>query len=204
MEKLYLEIPSIDRKEEALEYLQEHVQFGSRLNGTGRLKDCLKGLTYEEWLDDVINCQEKSYAEAKNLVSATTYFSIRESDNKIIGMVNLRHYLNDYLKNFGGHIGYGIRPLERRKGYAKIQLYLTLLEAQKLGIDKVMVDCIQTNEGSEKTIQALGGVFDRQVYEENRQVTLNNYWIDVNESIEKYKDKYAAFICTVDEKKNNK
>lgn len=201
MEKFYLEVPTMERKQEALEYLKEHVDFGSDLNGTGGLKDCLKGITYDEWLNDVIRCQEKSYAEAKKLVPATTYFTIRESDNKIVGMVNLRHYLNDYLKKFGGHVGYGIRPLERRKGYAKIQLYLTLLEAQKLGIDKIMVDCVNTNEGSEKTIQALGGLFDKEVYEENMKVTLNNYWIDVNENIEKYKDKYAPFITDTIERK---
>ena len=64
-----------------------------------------------------------------------------------------------------------------------------------------MADCVNTNEGSEKTIQALGGIFDRSVYEENKQVTFNNYWIDVNESVEKYKDKYSPFICRPNEKK---
>lgn len=116
-------------------------------------------------------------------------------------MINFRHYLNDYLKNYGGHIGYAIRPTERRKGYAKIQLYLVLLEAQKMGLDKVMVDCVNTNESSEKTIKALGGIFDREVYEENRQVTLHNYWINVDESIEKNKDKYQPFISNTNEKK---
>ena len=194
MEKFYLELPTIERKQEALDYLQEHINNGSDLNGTGGLKDCLRGTTYEEWLDDVIKCQEKEYAESKNLVPATTFFTIRENDNKIVGMVNLRHYLNDYLKNYGGHIGYGIRPSERRKGYAKIQLYLTLIEAQKLGIDKVMVDCINTNIGSERTILSLGGEFDREVYEDNKNVTLNNYWITVNDSINKYKDIYEKYI----------
>lgn len=194
MEKFYLEIPTLERKQEALDYLQEHLDNGSNLNGTGGLKDCLNGISYEEWLDDVIKTQEQEYAESKNLVPATTFFTIRESDNKIIGMVNLRHYLNEYLQNFGGHIGYGIRPTERKKGYAKIQLYLTLIEAKKLGIDNVMVDCINTNIGSEKTILALGGKFDREVYEKNKNKVLNNYWIDVNQSIEKYKDKYEQFI----------
>lgn len=201
MERFYLEIPSIERKKEALEYLQEHVELASNLNGTGGLNECLKGLTYEEWLDDVIKCQERSYAESKKLVPATTYFTIRESDNKIIGMINFRHYLNEYLRNFGGHIGYGIRPTERGKGYAKVQLYLGLLEAKKMGIDKVMVDCVDTNEASEKTIKALGGVFEREVYEENRRVTLHNYWINVDESVENNQDKYEHFICNTNEKK---
>ena len=197
MEKFYFELPRIERKQEALEYLQEHVDIGSNLNGTGGLSNCLKGVSYEDWLDDVIKCQEKEYAESKNLVPATTFFTIRENDNKIVGMVNLRHYLNDYLKNFGGHIGYGIRPSERKKGYAKIQLYLALLEAQKLGLDKVMVDCVNTNIGSERTILAIGGEFEKEIYEEDRKVTLNNYWIDVNKSIEKYKSIYEPSIKKV-------
>lgn len=57
MEIFHLEIPSIERKAEALEYLEEHVRFASNLNGTGGLDKCLKGLTYEEWLDNVIKCQ---------------------------------------------------------------------------------------------------------------------------------------------------
>ena len=194
MEKFYLELPTIERKQEALDYLQEHVDNGSDLNGTGGLKDCLEGITYEEWLDDVIKFQEKEYAESKNKVPGTTFFTIRESDNKIVGMVNLRHYLNDYLKNFGGHIGYGIRPTERRKGYAKIQLYLCLLEAKKLKIDRVRIDCIDTNIGSEKTMQALGGIYERSTYIKEKNKTLKKYWINVDDSIEKYEDEYKKYI----------
>ena len=194
MEKFYLELPSLERKKEALEYLQEHIKYNSRINGSGGLNRCLDGMTYEEYIDDVIKCMNKEYAESKNLVTATTYFIIRKSDNKIVGMVNFRHYLNESLKKCGGHIGYGIRPTERQKGYAKIQLYLTLLEAQKMKIDKVMVDCINTNIASDKTIQALGGIFEEEYHDTKSNYTLNNYWINVNESIEKYKDIYEAYI----------
>lgn len=79
-----------------------------------------------------------------------TYFTVRESDNRIVGMVNFRFYLKGKLLKIGGHIGYGIRPTEGRKGLAKIQLYLTLLVAQKIGLDKVMIDCTDTNIGSKK------------------------------------------------------
>ena len=60
------------------------------------------------------------------------------------------------------------RPTERRKEYAKIQLYLALIEAQKLGINKVMVNCVNTIMGSAKTILSLGGDFDREVYENKK------------------------------------
>lgn len=122
------------------------------------------------------------------------YFTIRESDNKIIGMVNIRHYLNDYLRKFGGHIGYGIRPTERRKGYNKIQLYLTLLKAQKLGLYKVMLGCSVDNLGSDKTIKALGGILERCELDESDNTMTNVYWINVDESIKKYKDEYSKYI----------
>lgn len=195
MEKFYFETPTLDRKEEALAYIQEHADSSSNINGTGGLDRCLKGMTYEKWLDDVNNCRNKEYAEEQNKVPATTFFTIRESDNKIVGMVNLRHYLNDELRRVGGHIGYGIRPSERRKGYAKIQLYLALVEAQKIGLDRVMVTCVNTNEPSDRTINALGGIFDREEWEEEENSTLNVYWINVNDSLEKYSDEYSKFIA---------
>ena len=194
MEKFYLEIPSIERKEEALDYLKEHIDYKSDINGTEGINRIKDGFTYEDWLDEVTKAPDEEWAKSVGRVPATTYFTIRESDNKIIGMVNFRHSLNERLRKIGGHIGYGIRPTERRKGYAKIQLYLTLLEAQKLGLDKVMVDCIETNIGSEKTILALGGEFEEKVFDETRQKYLKNYWINVDEALEKYKDIYGKQV----------
>ena len=201
MEKFYFEKPSITRKEEAIEYLSEHVKCNSEINGHGGLKKMLSdsSYTYEKWLENLVLIQDKEYAESINWVPSSTFFTIRKSDNKIVGMVNIRHYLNDHLKKISGHIGYGIRPTERRKGYAKIQLYMALLEAQKLGLDKVMIDCIVSNVASEKTIQALGGVFDEQVYDEVNDYTLNNYWLNVDECINKYKDIYEQYIYRGDE-----
>ena len=194
MEKFYLELPSIERKEEALDYLKEHIDYKSDINGTEGINRIKDGFTYEDWLDEVTKAPDEEWAKSVGRVPATTYFTIRESDNKIIGMVNFRHSLNERLRKIGGHIGYGIRPTERRKGYAKIQLYLALLEAQKLGLDKVMVDCIETNIGSEKTILALGGELEEKVFDETRQKYLKNYWINVDESIEKYKDVYGKNV----------
>ena len=121
-----------------------------------------------------------------------TYFTVRESDNRIVGMVNFRFYLKGKLLKIGGHIGYGIRPTERRKGLAKIQLYLTLLVAQKIGLDKVMIDCTDTNIGSKKTIEALDGKYSETVID--NEETYLNYWINVNDSNEKYKQIYEEYI----------
>jgi len=194
MEKLYLEIPSLERKEDAINYLQEFIDYKSDINGSGGLDRITKGVSYEEWLENVINYMEEEYALKKGFVPASTYFTVRESDNKIVGMVNLRHYLNDVLRNIGGHIGYSIRPTERGKGYAKIQLYLALLECKKLAIEEAMVDCVKSNIKSEKTIIALGGVFDKEFYDQPHKRVLRNYFINVDESIEKYKDVYKENI----------
>ena len=107
-------------------------------------------------------------------------------------MVNFRFYLKGKLLKIGGHIGYGIRPTEGRKGLAKIQLYLTLLVAQKIGLDKVMIDCTDTNIGSKKTIEALDGKYSETVID--NEETYLNYWINVNDSIEKYKPIYEEYI----------
>ena len=193
MEKYYLEIPTIERKEEALVYVKEFYKYNSNPNGVGDLDKFIENnRSYEEWLTEIENYRDKSYAEERNRVPATTYFTIRESDNKIVGMVNFRHYLNDALLRVGGHIGYGIRPTERRKGLAKIQLFLTILEAQKMGIDKVMLDCVDTNIGSKKTIKSLGGEFSETV--EAKEKTYLNFWINVDECIEKYMPTYEKYI----------
>ena len=95
---------------------------------------------------------------------------------------------------FSGHIGYSIRPTERRKGYNKINLYLGLIEAKKLGLDKVMLGCNATNLGSDKTIQALGGILERAEIDPRDNELDNIYWINVDESIEKYKNEYDKYI----------
>ena len=195
MEKFYLETPSINRKEEAIEYINEFNEYHSDVNGTCFLDDYLnEGRPYEEWLDNTLNMRDDNYASSKGFVPGYTWFLIRENDNKMIGMINFRIRLNEELRNHGGHIGYSVRPTERRKGYNKINLYLCLLEAKKMEIDKVLLTCVDHNEGSKKTILALGGVFEKNTYDEENNETMELYWIDVNDSIKKYKDIYEKNI----------
>lgn len=121
MEKFYLAIPSLERKEEAIEYINEFYKYESQIHGTGSLdRELKKGKSYEEWLDNSLKIHDKEYAYAKGLVPSFTYFLIREEDDKIVGMVDLRLELNDYLRNIGGHIGYSIRPTERKKDIIKL------------------------------------------------------------------------------------
>ena len=195
MERFYLEEPSLERKDEIIEYLDEFVKYNSNINGTGSLDKIYDGYTFEEALERCLNMKNEEYAKSINRVPGKTFLLIRKNDNKIVGTINIRWNLSEKMLEFGGHIGYGIRPTERRKGYNKIQLYLVLLEAQKLNLDKVMIDCSVDNLGSDKTIKALGGILERCELDESDNTMTNVYWINVDESIKKYKDEYDYFIA---------
>ena len=194
MERFYLEEPSLERKDEIIEYLDEFVKYNSNINGTGSLDKIYDGYTFEEALERCLNMKNEWYAKSINRVPGKTFLLIRKDDNKIVGTINIRWNLSEKMLKFGGHIGYGIRPTERRKGYNKIQLYLVLLEAQKLNLDKVMLDCSIDNLGSDKTIKALGGILERCELDEADNTMTNVYWINVDESIKKYKDEYSKYI----------
>lgn len=164
----YLEKPSIKRKNEAKEYVKEFINKNEELKGLGKLKEVINNLTYENYLLYLDKIEKNEIEE----VPETTYFLIRREDNKIVGITNLRHYLNERLKKCGGHIGYGIRPTERNKGYAKIGLYLTLLEAKKLNIKNVRVDCKKDNIQSNKVILKVGGKLYKTVRIDSKEVNL--------------------------------
>ncbi len=184
MDKLYLEIPTIKRKKETYEYIQEHLNNNSSIHGSGSLHRYVNKdkNDYEEWLEKL----EKDYVRIpdENNVPSRTYFLIRESDNKIIGMINIRLALNEKLKKLGGHIGYGIRPSERRKGYNKINLYLALKICNEFGIDNVLLDADINNPASWKTMEALGGIRVREYYDDvNMHCTVVDYNIDVPKAL---------------------
>jgi len=110
-------------------------------------------------------------------VPDTTLFCLDKDRNIFVGAVNIRHYLNDGLLATGGHIGDGIRPSERRKGYATAMVALALEECRKLGIDRVLMCCDKDNPGSQKSITRNGGVLENEV-EEDGSIT-QRYWIQL-------------------------
>ena len=106
-------------------------------------------------------------------------FFLADLDNKhLIGAVNIRHYLNDALLKDGGHIGDGIRPSERRKGYGTLLVKMALAECQKLGIEKVLMVCDKDNIGSAKTIINCGGILENEIISDNGKIE-QRYWIDL-------------------------
>lgn len=194
METFYLEIPSLERKNEIIDYINEFVEHKSDINGTGSLDKILDGYTFEQALESCLNMQYEEYAKKFGRCQGKTFLLIRKNDNKIIGTINVRWNLTEKMKQFGGNIGYGIRPTERRKGYNKMNLYLGLIEAKKIGLDKVMLDCDVENLGSSKTMEALGGKLERTEIDPYDGILTSVYWINVDESLEKYKDEYVNSI----------
>ena len=112
-------------------------------------------------------------------VPDSVFFLLDVERDILLGAVNIRHYLNDYLLQFGGHIGDGIRPSERRKGYATEMIRLALIECKKLGIDKVLMVCDQSNIGSAKSIIKNGGILENEFVDEDGEVN-QRYWIDLD------------------------
>ncbi len=190
MERLIHVRPDMSYKEDAIAYINEHYAYNSAINGVGGLNRYLDD--YEGWLEKL--AADRVMVPNEERVPAETYFLVRESDNRIVGMINIRLVLNERLQKSGGHIGYSIRPSERQKGYNKINLYLALKRCQELGLENVLLDCYKNNLGSAKTMQALGGVLINEWYDEEEEETEQRYCINVNESVMNYQDIYEPQI----------
>lgn len=115
-------------------------------------------------------------------VPATLFLCIRNLDNKIVGTIQIRHRLNEKLLFDCGHIGDGVRPSERRKGYATEMIKLALEECKKLGIYEVLMTCDSDNIGSEKSIINNGGVLENIVIDENGK-KIKRFWIKIKEEL---------------------
>ncbi|MBR5502816.1 MAG: GNAT family N-acetyltransferase [Oscillospiraceae bacterium] len=155
------------------EYRQEFLAAGSSMDGTGPLS------RIEDPLEYVALCEALENPETvpPHLVPATQFLFVRRQDDKLVGMLQVRHCFNDYLRQYGGHIGYSVRPGERRRGVAKKMLQAALPFCREVGIEKLLITCIDGNTGSEKTILANGGVNENTVLEPNEKVYLKRFWI---------------------------
>lgn len=110
------------------------------------------------------------YSEGKalpdSLVPNTTFWLIE--NNEMVACSHLRHVLNDSLRFAGGHIGVGVRPSMRGKGYGRKILDLTLVKAYKMDISEVHVHCYESNLASRAMIESVGGQFDSSTYIESK------------------------------------
>jgi predicted acetyltransferase len=174
LEKIILVKPSKELKNMSQEYKQEHLRNGEyELHGSALLDK----LTYDEWLELVENNSDEKTVRSDWVVSST-FFAVRKNDFKIVGMIDIRHYLNGFLKNYGGHIGYGVRPTERHKGYATQMLEQGLEYCKTIGLERVMLACYKDNIASSKTIIKCGGMLEKEfIYSDGKTVQV--FWITI-------------------------
>ncbi len=169
--------PTMEYDRQIQAYRREFLETEGSMDGCGSLR---RFETTREWLDQV-EALRRPETTPPQLVPSTQYIYVRESDSKVVGVIQIRHCFNEFLEKYAGHIGYSVCPTERRKGYATQMLRLALPACKALGLDRVLISCVEGNEGSKRTILRNGGVYESTVYEPGEGVYLERYWIDLGD-----------------------
>lgn len=157
MDECVLVEPSLDYRHEYMDMIQEWKDTGEKMVPFVLRFDCSD---FDAFLLE-LHRLKSSQSLGDGKVNSSTYWLVN-SASKVLGAVNIRHELNRQLRHIGGHIGYGIRPSERRKGHATRLLAMALIKAKELGIDRALITCDKDNVGSARTIMNNGGVLDSE------------------------------------------
>ena len=172
-ERIRLIKPTLELEQAYRNYLQEFIEAGeesslyhSREERTN-LAACIRTLQ-----DDV-----KNVAITGGSVPSSIYWLLSESGD-LLGDIQIRHRLTPALEDFGGHIDYGVRPGQRRRGCATQMLALALEKAHAMGLKRVLITCDPANTGSVRTIQKNGGKLFSESIAKNGRLT-SRYWIDL-------------------------
>lgn len=180
MEKIRLIAANTDYAEDIWAFREEILEKDA--DNEDQFAGCLSldtSRSAEEWIRICdLRKNESTCRKAGTEVPSDMYLAVRESDNRVVGIIDLRHHINHpILGTWAGHCGYSVRPSERGHGYAKEMLRLNIQNAKALGIDKMLVTCNADNTASEKTIIANGGVFEKNIDVDG--TIMKRYWITV-------------------------
>lgn len=164
--------PSAFYKESYLQAMREFQQEGRYLNYN------LKRMTdnFVSFIEHIYVQEERDKTVPDRVPNADFWLI---DNNEFIGRLSLRYRLNDYLLQFGGSIGYEIRPSKRCRGYGKEILQLGLQEAKKAGLQRALVTCNEDNLGSKKVIEHNGGQLENAVPMEGTTIKKLRYWVEL-------------------------
>ncbi|WP_242243323.1 GNAT family N-acetyltransferase [Bacillus cereus group sp. BfR-BA-01309] len=165
--------PTNEYSELIMEYREAFLHADEQPHGSSSLQNFA---ALDEWFEKVSK-QELGENLQDNRVPSSQFLSVEQGE--LIGFVNIRKRLNQELLRESGHIGYSVHPNKRRQGYATKQLKLALYEAQKLGLQKVLITCDKANIASVKTIQKVGGVLENEVVSSHTGEIVQRYWVKI-------------------------
>lgn len=173
--RILLAPPVPGHEADAADYIADCFCAGEmHIHGGGAIEEFER---YCDWM--TFNERNRSWDTVRHgWVPGETFFAVRESDGCIVGLINLRYSLSDYLLCAGGHVGYSVRPQERRKGYASEMLRQGLEIFKSKGIDRVLVTCDENNPASAGVIKNNGGVLENRVWDEEDGTWTQRYWIE--------------------------
>ena len=174
-ERMKLIEPSMEYDAQIQAFRHEFLDTEGSMDGCGPLR---RFAGTQEWID-LCEAMKNPETTPPGLVPCTQYIYVREADRKVVGVIQIRHCFNEYLERYGGHIGYSVCPGERRKGYASRMLGEALRRCPELGLARVLMTCLEENEGSRRTILNNSGKYESTVYEPVKGVRLERYWIDI-------------------------
>ena len=157
--------PTMAYDQQIQAFRREYLTYGGSMDGSASLRRFDR---IQDWLDQLET-------------ETSQYLFVRETDGAVVGLLQIRHRFNAFLEKYAGHIGYCVRPGERRKGYATAMLALALPKCAALGISHVLICCLQGNEASRRTILANGGVYESTVLEPRSQRLIERYWVQADQ-----------------------
>lgn len=172
---MHLQFPQLKHEKDAKAFISELKEFNSEINGDGKLSEYLDKYSYEEWIEK-INQDSDLAKVTKDRIPSYTYFYMNRR-KYIVGIITIRTALNKFHLNENGHIGYSVRPTERKKGYATKMLKAALKQSKKLGMERVLLICDKINKGSAKVIKRCGGKFAGEKYSKYFDEVVEKYWI---------------------------